>query len=130
MRSLANPYEQYRQQNVMVAHPVELIIMLYDGCIKQLKLAGMAIKDDDLQQANGALQKAQDIISELIMSLDFHYPLAKELMNIYDFLINSIVEINISKNKESIEPLVEILGELKKAWTHVLKESKLIENTG
>lgn len=130
MRSLANPYEQYRQQGVMVANPVELIIMLYDGCIKQLKLAGLAIKDNNMQEANDGLKKAQDIISELIMSLDFHYPLAKELMSIYDFLINSIVDINISKDEKDIEPLIGILSELRKSWTHVLKESKLIENTG
>ena len=130
MRSLANPYEQYRQQGVMVANPVELIIMLYDGCVKNLKLAGMAIKDNNFQEANEGLQKAQDIVSELIMSLDFHYPIAKELMSIYDFLINSIVNINISKKAQDIDPLIEILGELRKSWTHVLKESKLIENAG
>lgn len=130
MRSLSNPYEQYKQQGVMVANPVELIIMLYDGCVKQLRLAGIAIKEEDTQNANTSLQKAQDIISELIMSLDFRYPLANELMNIYDFIINSIIEINISKNESSIEPLIEILNELRKSWTHVLKESKLIESTG
>ena len=130
MLSLANPYEKYRQQGVMVANPVELIIMLYDGCIKQLKLAKIGIEENNIEDTNTALKKAQDIISELIMSLDFHYPIAEELMRLYDFLLTSMMEVNISKNAESIPPLVNILAELRKSWSQVLKESKLIESTG
>ena len=130
MRSLANPYEQYKQQGVLVANPVELIIMLYDGCIKQLKLARIAIEDEKYEDVNVSLQKGQNIIVELTMSLDFHYPLANELMKIYEFLINQMVEINTTKDKKNIEPMIEILNNLRESWTHVLKENKLIENIG
>lgn len=130
MRSLANPYEQYKQQGVLAANPVELIIMLYDGCIKQLKLARIAIEDEKYEDVNVSLQKGQNIIVELTMSLDFHYPLANELMKIYEFLINQMVEINTTKDKKNIEPMIEILNNLRESWTHVLKENKLIENIG
>lgn len=130
MRPLSNPYEKYKQQNILVANPVELIIMLYDGCVKQLKLARIAISENEPQNANTSLQKAQNIISELIMSLDFHYPISEELFKIYEFLINQMAEINASKDESGIEPLIEILNELKKSWVHVLKENKLVENIG
>lgn len=130
MRPLANPYEKYKQQNVMVANPVELIIMLYDGCIKNMKLAKIAIADGNLQDANNSLIKAQDIVTELIMSLDFKYPIANELMNLYDFILSSLREVNASKDAGGIDPLIEMLNSLKKSWTHVLKENKLIENIG
>jgi flagellar protein FliS len=130
MRSLANPYEKYRQQNVMVANPVELIIMLYDGCIKNMKLAKIAIGEENLQDTNTYLIKAQDIITELIMSLDFKYPIANELMNLYDFILRTLREINISKKADDLEPLMNMLNELKQSWGHVLKENKLVENLG
>lgn len=130
MRAVANPYEKYKQQDVLMANPVELIIMLYDGCIKQLKLAKIAIQDAKMENVNVCLQKAQDIIMELIMSLDLHYEMASELLKIYEFIIDEIVDINISKNETKIDPIVEILNDLKKSWQHVLKESKLIESIG
>ncbi len=130
MKPLANPYKQYKQQGIMVANPVELIIMLYDGCVKQLKLTEIAISEENVQDANTSLQKAQDIVTELIMSLDFHYPMSNELMKIYEFLLNQMAEINVSKNRGGIEPLINILLELRTSWVHVLKESKLIESIG
>jgi flagellar protein FliS len=130
MRAVANPYEKYKQQDVLMANPVELIIMLYDGCIKQLKLAKISIQDVKMENVNTSLQKAQDIIMELIMSLDLHYEMANDLLKIYQFIIDEIVDINISKDETKIDPLVEILGDLKKSWQHVLKESKLIESLG
>lgn len=130
MRAVANPYEKYKQQDVLMANPVELIIMLYDGCIKQLKLSKIAIQDAKMENVNVCLQKAQDIIMELIMSLDLHYEMASELLKIYEFIIDEIVDINISKNETKIDPIVEILNDLKKSWQHVLKESKLIESIG
>jgi flagellar protein FliS len=130
MRAVANPYEKYKQQDVLMANPVELIIMLYDGCIKQLKLTKIAISDAKIENVNTCLQKAQDIIMELIMSLDLHYDMANELLKIYQFIIDEMVDINITKDETKIDPLVEILSDLKKSWQQVLKESKLIESIG
>ncbi len=130
MRPLANPYEKYRQQNVMIANPVELIIMLYDGCIKNMKLATIAMDENNIQESNLYLIKAQDIVTELVMSLDFKYPIANELFDLYDFILSSLREINISKDSSGIQPLIDMLNELKKSWAHVLKENKLVENIG
>ena len=39
MYAKPNPQEAYRQQGILTANPTELIVMLYDGCIKQLSSA-------------------------------------------------------------------------------------------
>lgn len=130
MPLIGNPYEKYKQQGVQMANPVELIIMLYDGCIKRLKLARIAIEDNHYQEANKNLQKANAIIMELLNSLELRYPIAGELMKIYEFMLSKIREINASKDAGEIEPVIEMLVNLRKSWTHVLKENKLIENIG
>jgi flagellar protein FliS len=45
---MANAYEKYKTQEVTTASPVGLIVMLYNGCIKRLKLARMAIEIEGL----------------------------------------------------------------------------------
>lgn len=124
MMAMANPYEKYRQQGVMMANPVELVVMLYDGCIKQLKLARIAINEKKYDSSNISLQKAEMIILELVNSLDLHFAIAKELMNIYDFVLRQIIEINVSKSESAIGGLIEILSSLREAWEQVQKANK------
>lgn len=121
MYAITNPYQRYKQQEVMTASPVELIIMLYDGCIKQLKLARIAMEEKNPENANKSLQKAEQIIVELINSLDFHYDIARDLLNIYDFILSSIRKINASKDPSDIGKLVEMLSELRQSWSEISK---------
>lgn len=124
MMAMTNPYERYRQQGVMMANPVELVVMLYDGCIKQLKLARIAIQEKNYQNSNDSLQKAQKILAELVNSLDLKYPIAKDLMKIYDFILRQIVEVNIHKDVKGIGSLLELLAPLRDAWSQVAKMNK------
>lgn len=119
-----NPYEQYRQQGVMTASPSELVVMLYDGCIKFLKRASMAIDEHNMDVANASLIRSQEIISELVMSLDFNYDISKELMDIYEFCLHTMADINMTKDKTNIEPLVEILADLREAWAEVARQNR------
>ncbi len=124
MNAMANSYQQYRKHDVMMANPLELIIMLYNGCIKQLKLAGIAINGKDFEPANSHLQKAQEIVMELINGLDFKYSIANELMSLYEFINRQIISINIKKDADGIQPLVEMLAALRDSWVKVQKQHK------
>lgn len=121
MFAKTNPYQRYKQQEVMTASPIELIIMLYDGCIKQLKLANIAMDEEKPEFANKSLQKAEQIIIELINSLDFHYEIARDLMNIYDFMLSTIRKINSNKDSSDIGKIVELLTNLKQSWSQISK---------
>ncbi len=121
MYARPNPQDAYRQQGILTANPAELIVMLYEGGIKQLKIGCLAIDDKNYEKANGCLQKAQRIIMELITSLDFRYDLAHDLLRLYEFMIDRIVEGNLQKNTEAILSVAELLEELKGAWVQVAK---------
>lgn len=123
MGLMANPYQQYKRQEVMMASPVELIIMLYTGCIKQLKLARLSIEKKDLEQTNVSMKKAQDIIVELMSSLDFRFDISKELMDLYEFILSQMIDININKDTEKIDKVVEILDSLRGTWREVQKQT-------
>lgn len=123
MGLMANPYQQYKRQDVMMASPIELIVMLYTGCIKQLKLARMSIEKMDYEQTNVCMQKAQDIIVELSVSLDFSYEISKELMDLYKFILSQIIEINMSKDIEKLNKVIKIVENLRGTWIQVQKQT-------
>ena len=62
--------EVYRQSKVETASPAELVLMLYDGCLKSMRRAMQCIADKNYSGANESLIRAQDIIDELRVSLD------------------------------------------------------------
>lgn len=125
MATVTNKYQQYKRHDVLMASPIELIVMLYTGCIKQMKLARIAITKEDIEQCNTSLQKAQDIIMGLINSLDFNFDISKDLLNLYDFVGRELIDVNITKEEKRIEPLIEIMSELRSSWIQVQKETKM-----
>ncbi|MDD5016663.1 MAG: flagellar export chaperone FliS [Eubacteriales bacterium] len=124
MSVMSTPYEQYKKQGVMMATPVELIVMLYSGCVKKLKLAQMAIDRCDYEEVNNNFKRAQDIVMELIMSLDLHYAISKDLMALYEYIYRRISIINASKDRQAVEPVINMLSGLRDTWMQVDKECK------
>lgn len=123
MYNAKDAYNAYSRDKVLTASPVELIIMLYDEMIKQLKIAQIAIENKRYDKANISLQKAVAIIDELIKSLDLSVKIGKDLLDIYSFVSRSIVNINAKKDKDAITPIVEILTNLKESWVQVKQSS-------
>lgn len=124
MSAMINSYQQYKKQNVMMANPIELIIMLYNGAIKHMHLTGIAIGNMDLEAANEHLKTTQDIVMELMMGLDLSYGIAQDLLKLYEYVHHEIVSINASKDASGLEPLVGIMSSLRDAWEQVHKEYK------
>lgn len=123
MYNAKDAYNAYSRDKVLTASPVELIIMLYDEMIKQLKIAQIAIENKQYDKANISLQKAVAIIDELIKSLDLSVKIGKDLLEIYSFVSRAIVNINAKKDKDAIAPIVEILTDLKESWVQVKQSS-------
>lgn len=115
--------DTYIREKVMTASPVELIIMLYDEAIKQLKISEIAIEEKRYDKANTSLQKTQAIIDELVRSLDLSIQIGRDLLAIYDFVNRSIITINMKKDKDAIPPIIDILSGLRDAWA-VAKQSE------
>lgn len=124
MSAMTSSYQQYKKQNVMMANPMELVIMLYNGAIKQLRLSEIEIGNANLEAANEHLQAAQDIVMELMMGLDLSYGIAQDLLRLYEYVHHEIVAVNASKDAGGIEPVVQIMTQLRDAWEQVHREYK------
>lgn len=119
-----NPYDRYRQQGVMTASPMELIVMLYDGCIRQLRVAVLAVKDGNEALSSEALVKAQAIVQELSLSLDRSYELSSELSRIYEFVEETIYQAIQQKDLKDIPAVTDIMVELHETWNEVAKKTR------
>lgn len=119
--SMPNPYQAYRQNAVNTASPGELTLMLYDGCLKFIRLAREAINNDDMQKKNINIQKAQNIITELMVTLDMKYEISKQMMPLYDFVRRKLIEANIKNSLQSLEEAETIVTEFRDTWKEVIR---------
>lgn len=119
-----NAYQQYQYNSIMSASPERLVLMLFEGAIKFVKLARKAIEEKDIAGANENLTKAQDIIAELDRSLDMSYDISQNLAGIYDFLYRQLVDANIKKDAEILDVVESMLVDLKDTWEQAYVNSK------
>ena len=121
---MRNPYETYRTQGVMTASPMELIIMLYDALKKNLLLAKKALDNKDAATAHAKLIRAQDILGELVNSLDMSVEISKNLLDIYEYIIHELIEINLKKDPSGISAVLELIEPLREAWKEINASQK------
>ncbi|MBM7582632.1 flagellar protein FliS [Caldicoprobacter guelmensis] len=119
--AINNPYQQYQQQSVMTASPGELVVMLYNGCIRFIKQAIDSINDKDLEGAHKAIIRAQDIILEFMSTLDMKYEVSHNLLALYDYLYRRLVEANTRKDVAILEEVLMFVTELRDTWAEALK---------
>ncbi len=125
MIATSNPYMQYQKQGIMTASPGELVVKLYDGCIKFVQIAKLALEKGDPAGAHTAFIRAQDILTELSSSLDMNYAeISQPLFELYDFLLNELITANVSKDGAHLADCVEILTELREAWATIAKTNR------
>jgi flagellar protein FliS len=122
--AVPNPYQQYRQQQVNTASQEKLLLMLFDGAIRFCRSAVQALEEKQDEKAHTNLIKAQNIIEELISSLNFDYDIAQNLYSLYDYLYIRLVEANMNKDSAIIEEALRFLTELRETWAEVAVKAR------
>ncbi|MBD0384161.1 flagellar export chaperone FliS [Paenibacillus sedimenti] len=114
---------KYLETTIQTAGPSQLLIMLYDGAIRFCKFGIEAINQNNYEEANRNLCRAQEIIQELSLSLDRNADIAEGLLKLYEYFVYRLMESNIQKTPEQAQEVVQHLIELKETW---IQASKLV----
>lgn len=119
--AITDGYQKYKQVEINTASQNRLVVMLYDGAIKFLEEACNSMdKKHGTEQAHNNIVKAQEIIYELLASLNYEAgEIANRLASIYTYMNQKLTEGNISKTKPPVLEVIKYLKELKEAWVVV-----------
>lgn len=119
-----NAAEAYKRQQIMTATPEALTLMLYNGCLKFMNEGKDAIEAKQWEQANISLQKAQNIISEFRITLNMEYEISKQLMPLYNYTYDRLVEGNMKSDTAMVQEAIDIIKELRDAWAQAMKKAR------
>ncbi len=120
-------YQAYQSNAVQTATPGQLVVMLYDGCLKFLRRAEAAATaaGGPSAQVTDASSRALAIIMELNATLDMDLggEIASNLRSIYLFLQRHLNEAAREGSPEKFRDVTKLMGELRGAFAEVAKQA-------
>lgn len=134
---MANPYgfaRTYQAQSVLTASPGQLVLMLYDGALRFIGQAVVALKSPEgtagrIEAANKNLQRAQAIIAELQGNLNIEIggDYARNLDRLYDYHQRRLFEANIKKDPKPAEEVEGLVRQLRDGWAEMLRKDEIVQ---
>ena len=121
---MVNAAEAYKRQQVLTATPEALTLMLYNGALRFMTEGREAIERKDYEEANNSLQKAQNIITEFRVTLNMEYEIAHQLLPLYNYVYDRLVEANMKSDLAQLDEAKNIITELRDAWAQAMKKAR------
>lgn len=122
---------QYTTHTAQTATPGQLVVMLYDGFLRFAGQGKAAMERGDLGEAGQRLTRAQDIVTELRVSLDMTQgEISRNLASLYDYVGERLTGARLSREPEQISEAMRCMGELRTAWAQIAGTPKPTRGAG
>ena len=119
-------------RRVTSANKSELIVIIYDIIEENLTLAEEALEKGDGESFRNELRQAVSFVKELLVSLDMHYEVSKNLASLYIYVSRCLNFALVSGKKEEIEAARKVVKKLGDSFREVAKSDNskpVMENT-
>ncbi len=115
---------QYKQTAIKTANRGQILIMLYEAAIQNVKKAAVCIDKKDIAGKGMHIVKAHDIINELTATLDFDVggEIARNLERLYNFMTEQLVKANVENSKEPLNAVASNLETLLAGWRGAVEQ--------
>jgi flagellar protein FliS len=121
-----NALSAYKETRIRTASQGQLVVMLYDEAVKQLdrglellSLNKSGKKDPSrIEIIGNAIVKTRDIITELMVSLDFDRggEIAQNLFSLYTWFNKELMEAHMAMDTARVTDVRDMLNDLRGAW--------------
>lgn len=110
--------DNYVSTAVTEATPHKLVGMLYDGALKNLKLAKVFVEQNQLEKKSRHINKALSIINSLKSGVDLEVggEIAGNLFDLYDYCYRRTFEASTKNNVDMISEVIDLISGLNESW--------------
>jgi flagellar protein FliS len=109
--------ERYIADSVATASPAKLLLMLFDRLVLDLNRGEQALQAGDRPEANTHLKHAQDIVTELHVSLNLDvWDGAAGLAALYAFCETELVNANVRGDVAKVKAIRDLIEPLRDTW--------------
>ncbi len=114
----------YQNSRVVGARRENLVVLLYERLLADLRGANAAIEQRDYEVKGDRLQHARDILFELLSSLDQDAggDLSARLTSLYGFFITEINAVSRSLDTRRLGRVIDMVDGLYGSWREVMAQ--------
>ena len=111
---------QYTNHSAQTATPGQLVVMLYDGFLRFAAQGQAALANGEIEEAGKKLTRAQDIVTELRVTLDMTQgAIAQNLAGLYTYVSERLTAARLHRDPDEIEDAVRCMSDLRTAWVRI-----------
>lgn len=104
---------------VMSASPYQLIVLLFDGADRAIRVAAVHMQAGRMGPKGEAISRALDIINNgLLAALDTEQggEMAERLASLYGYIARRLLRANFDNDKSALDEAARLLGDIGSAW--------------
>jgi flagellar protein FliS len=127
---MKNGVAKYKQTSVQSASKEKILLMLYEGAIRFVKQALIAIDQKNIADRGMNIGRAYDVVMELNNSLNHEVggEIAKNLEQLYMFITEQFTKSNATGQRKPLEDALKVLETLYSGWVEAVEKIKREEN--
>jgi flagellar protein FliS len=117
------PYQNYLDEEVMAASPLQLVRLLYRGALDSIAAARRHLRLGEIPDRSSAINKTMAIVIELSRSLDRQMSgdLSHNLAELYAYVQRLLIEGNARQFDAPLAEAEALLSTLLEAWEQCAK---------
>jgi flagellar secretion chaperone FliS len=116
-------YGQYQRSQVETATPGQLVVLLYQGCVRFTQRGRLALEAGDHETARVSFLRAQDIVAELMSGLNLEAgEIAENLLRLYEYLYRRLVLANVKRDVSAADEVERLVRQLLPAWEEAVRK--------
>ena len=119
-------------RRITQANRSELLVVTYDILLEEIEASKRSFDAGDAAEYAHAIKSAQRFIAELMSTLDFAYPISKEIFALYEYVQRLLIKSDITRRPFELDSAVYVISGLRKSYAHLAAEddsAPLMENT-
>jgi flagellar protein FliS len=123
---MSNAAQKYKTTSIQSASREKILLMLYEGAIKFIKLAIQGIEKNNIKDKCENIGRAYDIILELNNTLDHKVggEVATRLEQLYQYMIEQLIKANTKSDVEALKTVQKLLETLHEGWVQAVQKLK------
>lgn len=116
--------KKFKKTSIVTATREQILLMMYEGAIKSVKLASKAIEEKNIAEKCKHISKAHDIVLELSNTIDkkVNPELGDRLEGLYEFCGSQLLQANMENSQPALDNVLKILTKLYEGWVAAVGE--------
>jgi flagellar protein FliS len=115
---------KYAQTQNETASKERLMVLLFEAALRHMRRAAAALESGQSAEAGPALNKAGDIVAELLGTLDHSRApaLARQLSDVYIFVAERLIKAGGSKNPVAVREAERVFAPIAEAFSTAVSQ--------